>query len=195
MSDGTAPPAGGRYAPFNVVALYASRGEADAAAAALRTAGAPVGGVENVDRTSPMWAVLAGNVAGRDEELLSKTGRRILVGVAIGAVIGLVVGVVIALIVHAASDSGSTAVAVIVGGLVGLAIGAILGGFYSGATSLPRSESRSTIGPNAAAIAVHADDADSMAEIVLQLEKTSPQRLAHFGPDGRPQPTRDSRPS
>jgi hypothetical protein len=75
---------------------------------------------------------------------------------------------------------------------VGLAIGAILGGFYSGATSLPRAEARSSINANAAAIAVHADDADAMAQLVTQLEGTGPQRLAHFGPDGRPQPTRDT---
>jgi hypothetical protein len=180
------------YAAFNVVALYATRAQADAAVSTLQAAGLPSGAVEPVDRSSPAWTVLRSTVAGSDEALMRNTGRRVLIGVVIGGAIGLIVGLVIALIIHAASDSGSAGVAALVGALVGLAIGAILGGFYSGATSLPSGEPRSSIGDNAAAIAVHAGDADTMAQLVSQLEHTSPQRLAHFGPDGRPQPTRDA---
>jgi hypothetical protein len=179
-------------APFNVVALYATRAQADAAASTLQAAGLPSGAVEPVDRSSSAWSVLRSTVAGTDDALMRNTGRRVLVGVVIGGVIGLLVGLIVALIIHAASGSGSAGVAALVGALVGLAIGAILGGFYSGATSLPRGEPRSSVGNNAAAIAVHAGDADTIAQLVTQLERTGPQRLAHFGPDGRPQPTRDA---
>jgi hypothetical protein len=196
MSDGTGPSSSAtHYAPFNVAALYATRAEADAAETTLQASGLPSGSVEHIDRGSPAWAILRGSVAGTDEALMRHTGRRVLIGVVIGGVIGLIVGLIIALIIHAASGSGSASVAALVGALVGLAIGAILGGFYSGATSLPRGEQRAAIGENAAAIAVHANDADTMAQLVTQLEQTRPQRLARFGPDGRPQPTRDTRPS
>jgi hypothetical protein len=184
------------FSPFNVVALYASAAKAEVAASTLQSGGVAPGAIERVDRTSPTWTVLHGSVAERDEELIGTTTRRIFIGGIIGAIIGLIVGGVVGLIIFkAAGGDGSAVGAEIVGAIVGLVIGALLGGFYGGALSLSRPQAPSPITANAAALALHADDADSMARLVGQLEATAPERITHFGPDGRPQPTRDTPPS
>jgi hypothetical protein len=132
--------------PFNVVAGFRSRAEAERAARRLASAGLPATSVEVASRPDTGGPVETAELRAEMQEELGAnwalvTGRQArgaLLGTTTFAVAGLFVGAVVGLVAHLGLGMAmSLAGTIIIGALIGLVAGATVG-FVAGGGAAPR---------------------------------------------------------
>ena len=132
--------------PFNVVAGFRNRAEAEQAARRLASAGVPAGSVEVASRPDPGGPVETAELRAEMQDELGRnwalvTGRQArgaLVGTAAFAVAGLFIGAVIGLVANLGLGIAmSVAGTIVIGAVIGLVAGATVG-FVAGGGAAPR---------------------------------------------------------